>query len=438
MSNLFQIRHLFVVLLASSGWLCPNELVGQSHFGLVPSLARNLTCFGVLAVQSTPTQLPPQIYPGQAVPPGSSVLPSLNATAAPQYSAPQYSAPQYTAPPFDPFQTQTPSFPMTFGNQSAPVQVLPPQQQFLNPNQSQFGQYNSAGFPPRWPETSWAWPAQNWAAFRSETNPREFFDRSRLRSTWLPGDGSGGQNYLSINTLDLATTMTFKPGPNSNPIRVSPGFSFNWWGGPQTPEINLPPRVYDAYIATDYCSNQCNRTGFEGDFTIGVFSDFKNMDSSAIRLEGVLLGWFRPNQTNTYKFGVEYLDRQKTKLLPAFGVFITPTPDFRFDLYFPRPRLAQKVRLNNGGEMWLYLGSEYGGGSWAVERSDVLGANLRDQVDVNDIRTFIGVEFTRASGRTSFFEFGYVSNRNIIMRSDVPTNKLDLRDTIMLRSGMAF
>ena len=73
-----------------------------------------------------------------------------------------------------------------------------------------------------------------------------------------------------------------------------------------------------------------------------------------------------------------------------------------------------------------------------MERSDVLGANLRDQVDVNDIRTFIGVEFTRASGRTSFFEFGYVSNRNIIMRSDVPTNKLDLRDTIMLRSGMAF
>ena len=141
------------------------------------------------------------------------------------------------------------------------------------------------------------------------------------------------------------------------------------------------------------------------------------MDSSAIRLEGVLLGWFRPNQTNTYKFGVEYLDRQKTKLLPAFGVFITPTPDFRFDLYFPRPRLAQKIRLNNGGEMWMYLGSEYGGGSWAVERSDVQGANLKDQVDVNDIRTFIGVEFTRATGRTSFFEFGYVSNRNIIMKS---------------------
>ena len=89
--------------------------------------------------------------------------------------------------------------------------------------------------------------------------------------------------------------------------------------------------------------------------------------------------------------------------------------------------------------MWMYIGSEYGGGSWAVERTDVGGAaTFKDQADVNDIRTFIGVEFTRANGRTSFFEFGYVSNRNIIMKSDNPQNKLDLRDTIMLRSGLVF
>ena len=416
MSNLFQKGYLIAVFLGLSAFCC-GQVSGQTY-----------------SPPTYPSQPVPQtVMPPTTLPP--TVLPPINANSG--VAAPS----QSVAPPFDPFQPRTQTFPMTLGTQSSPITVLPPQQQFITPTPSQFSPSTYGGFPKRWPSTSWAWPAQNWADFRSETKPKRFFDRTRFRSTTLPGNGNRGDNYLSINTVELATTMTFQPNPNWSPLRVSPGFAFNWWGGPRTHLVDLPPRVYDAFIATDFCSNQCNRVGFETDFTIGVFSDFKNMSTGALRLEGVLLGWFRPNQTNTYKFGVEYLDRQKTKLLPAVGVFITPTPDFRFDLYFPRPRLAQRVRSFSAGEMWVYLGAEYGGGSWAVERNGEYGKDFppgRDQVDINDVRSFIGIEYMSPKGRTGFCEIGYVSNRDIILKSGNPNNKIELRDTIMLRSGLAF
>ncbi|MDG2185381.1 MAG: hypothetical protein P8K79_06855 [Mariniblastus sp.] len=428
MNNLFQKGYLFTVFLGLSAYVC-GQVSGQTY-----------------SPPSYPSQPAPQsVMPPTTLPP--TVLPPINANSG--VAAPS----QVVAPPFDPFQPRTQTFPMTLGNQSSPITVLPPQQQFITPTPNQFSPSNYGGFPKRWPETAWAWPAQNWADFRSETKPTRFFDRTRFRSTTLPGNGHNGANYLSINTVELATTMTFQPNPNWSPLRVSPGFAFNWWGGPKEANYNLPPRVYDAVLSTDFCSNQCNRVGFETDFTIGFYSDFRHSSSStttftahgrrALRYQGVLLGWFRLNQTNTFKFGVEYLDRQRIKLLPCFGVFITPTPDFRFDLYFPRPRLAQRVRSFTSGEMWAYVGSEYGGGSWAVERrfenpNPALNVTIKDQVDVNDIRSFIGIEYTGPKGRTGFFEIGYVSNRDIILRSGFPQDKLDLRDTIMLRSGLAF
>ena len=428
MSQLYQ-KGCFVAVFLTLGLLVLRPLAAQTY------PAQTLPQTG-----APPTTLPPASLPPASLPPvvgNSGVAPPA----------------QVVAPAFDPFQAQTQQFPMTLGAPSSPVTVLPPQQQFLTPTPNQFSPSNYVGFPKRWPETAWAWPAQNWAEFRSETKPTQFFDRTRFRSTTLPGNGHNGQNYLSINTVEMATTMTFQPNPNWSPLRVSPGFAFNWWGGPQVPDYNLPPRVYDAVLSADFCSNQCNRVGFETDFTIGYYSDFRHGSTAgttidvkgrrALRMQGVLLGWFRLNQTNTYKFGVEYLDRQRIKLLPCFGVFITPTPDFRFDLYFPRPRLAQRIRSFTTGEMWAYIGSEYGGGSWAVERvieapNPADSLLIKDQVDVNDIRSFIGVEFTGPRGRTGFFEIGYVSNRDIILRSDFPQNKLDLRDTIMLRSGLAF
>lgn len=387
------------------------------------------------------------------------------------------------APPFDPFRSSGQSYPIAPGRpattyqilpptvtapapQPSGFQVLPPQtnlqpvaprggffpnapQPYFDPNINaprpvyrgpQFqplglGGYQGPGFNPqaaRWPSINWAWPSQAWARLRADVFPR-LFERPRVRHTWLQGNNG---NELDINTLELATTMTLPIiGRMRQPIRMTPGFTFDWWNGPETPAtgFDLPSKAYSAFLAFDHVTDPNQVGGLESNFTIGVYSDFDNTEDS-IRLTGLLLGWYRLNEINTIKYGVEYLDRVKVKLLPAFGVFIAPTPDLKLDVYFPRPRIAQRIPNVSDFEVWSYVGAEYGGGSWSIERP-VTG--IDDRVDINDIRAFVGLEWLGPRGRTGFLEGGYAFQRELVFESSIPARELELQDTFMIRLGFA-
>ncbi len=128
---------------------------------------------------------------------------------------------------------------------------------------------------------------------------------------------------------------------------------------------------------------------------------------------------------------MEYLDRVDIKLLPAIGVFLEPTPDVRFNVYFPRPKLAHRIPNVGNVEIWAYIAGEYGGGSWEI--SQPIGS---DQVDINDIRIYGGIEWTGPRGVTGFLEAGYVFERELMFRAvQIP---YDLRDAAMVRAGLAF
>jgi hypothetical protein len=60
-----------------------------------------------------------------------------------------------------------------------------------------------------------------------------------------------------------------------------------------------------------------------------------------------------------------------------------------------------------------------------------------DQVDVNDVRAFTGVEWTGPRNVTGFMETGYVFEREMLYRSN-PLNKLNLQDAWMIRGGFSF
>ncbi len=272
--------------------------------------------------------------------------------------------------------------------------------------------------------------------FRDEYLPR-LLERPRIRHTYLPG---GNGNELQINDTEIATTLTF---PRflflQQPIRITPGFIAHFWDGPETQGpfgtgFDLPETAFSAFLTTEYLTDLNQRSGFETNFTVGIYSDYRHLTSDSLRLTGNALGWTRLSETNVFKFGVEYFDRLDLKLLPAFGLFIRPTPDLELDLYFPRPRIAQRVPSFNGLETWLYLTGEYGGGNWTVER---LGG-LDDRIDINDFRAIVGLEGIGQRGVTRFVELGYVFDRELISQAQVPARKLELQDTIMLRLGLEF
>lgn len=351
---------------------------------------------------------------------------------------------------FDPFATQpagggvfgtsptavpfsNPAFPQTPSVTPPPFIYPPPatgytQPGFYSPGQANwFNQGNGASS-----NSPTAWPNEMWNRVRSSEVYR-LLERPRYRHTFIAPTGT---RYLGWNEAEIATTLAV-PNPfySAQPLRLSPGFTFNFWEGPDTgvTGVELPARTYDAFLAGDYSTSWERQFGAELNLTVGVYSDFSAVNTDSIRITGLGLGWVRLNNTTTVKVGIEYLDRLDIKLLPAIGVFIYPTQDLKLDIYFPRPRLAQRLPNLGNYEVWAYIGGEYGGGSWTIEQM----GGLDDQVDVNDIRVFGGLEWMGPAQVTGFVEFGYVFNRELVYATMAAT-PVPIDDSYMIRAGIAF
>ena len=415
--------------------------------------------FQTQPVQSQIQTLPNQV---QALPNQGGFFPGF-VTQSTQIAPPPATI---VAPVFDPFRSTTQALPFNsnpnFGaantapginfNSPQNVQVLPPNQplnQFGQPGfanqgpivQQPFGfqqpGFQPQGFQPNAPFPRTGQSGQFFRRFRDEYLPR-LLERPRVRYTYLPG---GNGNELQMHDIEVATTLTFPRFLFSEqPVRITPGFIGHFWDGPVTlgpfgTGFDLPDTAFSAFLTLEHFSDPNRRSGVESNFTVGVYSDYKHLDSDSLRITGVGLGWIRLNESNIFKFGVEYFDRIDVKLLPAFGLFIRPTPDLQLDLYFPRPRIAQRLPNFRALETWLYIAGEYGGGNWTVER---LGGLLDDRIDINDYRAILGIEWINQRGTTGFVETGYVFERELISAAGVPTRRLDLQDTVMLRLGLEF
>ncbi len=407
-----------------------QPIVGQPTFG--QPLVVQGPAYDPFAIQGQGFSGTPGVVQGGVIPGGviqGGVIPGVT----PGYPGgiPQQAAPYiYPAPNSQSLYSTGPYIPITLpgtaqpslgvgGGIYAPGTVHPP--------------YNSYGNSGAWPSTTSAWPTQVWARLRAYGITR-LFERPRFRYSYI---GSGNQiSDLGIHDAELATTVSI---PNflwtTQPIRISPGFIFHYWDGPKFPGLffDMPPRAFSTYLAFDYSTSWERRVGGEINLTVGLYTDFKQVTSDSIRITGVGLGWFRLTPNSTLKFGVEYIDRLAIKLFPAGGLFIQPTPDIKLNLYFPRPKIATRLPNFSNYEVWAYAGAEYGGGSWTVKRA----AGFGDQVEINDIRTFIGFEWLGPRGVTGFFEGGYVFERELVFRA-FPNFNVDLSDSYMLRAGIAY
>lgn len=426
--------------------------------------------FFSLQAQPQPSTLPPPpqnlSFPGGAtfaqpqLPQGGALLgqpaftqpslPSFDPFAAQSQPFPVFPTvpqPSFTGPGNQNFQLPQNLRPQSQPLQGAPVQPfggLSPQQPTFNRNFPQvqpFQPQNSwpyQGTGTDWlPSIDFSWANQAWSQFRNNFLPR-VLERPRARQTWIYGSSGNNSigNELGINTVEVATTATwprFLGGPQ--PLRISPGFAAHWWHGPDTvlTGVDLPPRAYSAYLSFDHTTDPSRGFGFDNNFSVGVYSDFDNLSSDSLRLTGRLVGWRRINEYMVGKIGVEYLDRIRLKLLPVFGIYATPNPDMKIDLAFPRAKISHRIPNFNDFEGWAYVGAEYGGGSWAIDR---LGG-FEDQVDINDVRAFIGLEWMGPRRITGFFDAGYVFERELVYRT-APLIDIPIQDSFMIRSGIAF
>ena len=267
----------------------------------------------------------------------------------------------------------------------------------------------------------------------------KLLDDLRLRYTWIAGSGP---REVEVSDVDASVTLNWPNFLHSGqPLSISPGFSFHFWDGPSlaTSNADLPGRAYSAFLDLSWTSNTQVRSGVEANFVGGVYSDFtRTLTSDSLRFMGTGLGWMRLSESLWVKGGVTYIDRNDIKLLPAAGVFYYPSEDIRFEFYFPRPKFAQRMWTVGNTDIWGYLGGEYGGGSWTVVRARGTLAGTSEQVDINELRVFMGLEWLSGYvGVNGFLEVGYVFDRELVYKRADPRS-LPLKDAMMLRAGISF
>jgi hypothetical protein len=268
------------------------------------------------------------------------------------------------------------------------------------------------------------------------------FQGPRFRHTWLPGtDAFDSKTPISLETNDTDVSLVFAI-PNflnsTRPLFIIPSYSQHVWDGPTQAGTDLPGSAFSGFLDAGWETNPQQTLGVELGLRVGVFSAFDAVNSESIRFPGKAVGRLRLTPTSTLRAGVFYLDRNRIKLLPAVGILWMPNQDTRFDLFFPEPKLAHYVSTLGNSDVWWYLSGYYGGGAWTIKQTD--GSN--DEVDINDIRLMLGLEFgksdqIRQGFRLGFIEAGYAFNRELFYRVR-STSSIDLDNSFVLRAGFAY
>jgi len=247
----------------------------------------------------------------------------------------------------------------------------------------------------------------------------------------------GNNQGSNLAITEMEASATFAIPLFKNPFLVTPGFQANVFNGPNTFGFgtaypDMPPMTYGAYLDTTW-KPQFNER-FSADLAIrpGVWTDFHYVTSRSFRIPARALGLYAFSPQVQVAAGVVYFDRLSVRILPAGGVIWSPNPDARFEILFPRPKLAHRIGTIRNNNVWGYVEGEYGGNTWTIRRADGSG----DVADYNDLRLSLGGEWITGTGRRGHFEVGYVFNRRLMYRGGSATAYP--HGTAMIRGGFSF
>ena len=294
--------------------------------------------------------------------------------------------------------------------------------------------YNNRMVPPLDPEFADQFGAQ--ADFvilpKLSKNKQGFFQKFDFTTTYIDG---GRVNDMGIAELETFVTVALPFPTTEQPLLITPAFETRFFDGPLTRDV--PGEVYSSYVQFLWLPKVGKR--WMGIFGIepGWYGDYKTSNADYFRLLGRALVRYEfiPDRLQLVA-GLLYLDREDINILPAGGVIWMPTDDWEFEILYPKPKVAYRIRpAMSGGravEWWAYTGAEFGGDTWTVQR--VSGAE--DKLTLFDIRVYLGIDRRLDGGSSLRFELGWVFARTLNYLS-MPGD-LDMPSTVMLRGGLTY
>lgn len=237
----------------------------------------------------------------------------------------------------------------------------------------------------------------------------------------------GSSDSFGMTSFDIRGTLEFGNLPG---VFVTPQIGWHILAGPSA--TDMPPQLYDLTVDFSMYRPVGDQWLLNLSLTPSLFTDGENLSGDAVRVLGRAMAYYTASPTVQWAGGIVYLDRTDLPVLPAIGAVFTPRDDVRFELLFPKPRLAWRQWYSPVEEQWVYATGELGGQSWGVERSS--GAD--DIATYRDLRFVLGLERKQTTGQSWFVEGGYVFGREIEYESNV--GGATFGDTGFVRLGGTF
>lgn len=257
------------------------------------------------------------------------------------------------------------------------------------------------------------------------------FQKIYANGYWLP---QLEDDSLGWGDFDIGVVLGFPCLRRETPLLVTPWFGVHTLDGPQTPA--LPPRVYDAAVEFRHLRKFGDGPwAMDAAVTTGYYSDFEHSDSDAVRVSGRGVAVYESMPGVKWVLGAAYVNRAGASVLPIGGVIYEANPDMRWEILFPRPKVAWRLPMSQPevDERWVYVGGDFGGGLWSIERPDTL---TQDVLTYKDVRVLVGYERKITGGLSRKFEIGYAFGREIEFESDeIP---IELDDTLFARIGLTY
>ncbi len=258
------------------------------------------------------------------------------------------------------------------------------------------------------------------------------FQKLLLTGTYLPQLGSDG---LGWGDLEAGIVLGFPFLRRDTPLLVTPRFGVHYLDG--AANFDLPDKLFDASVEFRHLRKFGDGPwAMDVAATLGHYSDYEEDDADAFRVTGRGLVVYESSPMAKWVAGVAYLNRAGASVLPVAGVIYEPTPEVSYELILPRPRfwwLLPGSNRESGDERWVFLGGEFGGGVWSIERPST---EQHDLLTYRDFRVLVGYQRNLTSGMSSTFEFGYVFGRELEFSSASPDVSLD--DSMFVRVGLQF
>lgn len=256
-----------------------------------------------------------------------------------------------------------------------------------------------------------------------DTKPWLEWKSTNLSGTWLPGD----DDDLGLTDFKVGGQFGFRDLPL---LTISPSYQMFFLNGGSTNDI--PDRLFAAKLDFSWFMPLSKRWRAIIGVTPGLYGDFQSDSHEVFRVTGRGMAFFQWTHHLQLILGVVYLNREDVSVVPAVGLVYQPTDYMKYEFVFPRPRYSHRVWMRGDKERWWYFGGEFGGGTYAVERTG--GAD--DEITIRDFRILTGLETKHKDGRNWFAEAGIVFGRDVEFETGPGDFSPD--ETIFLRMGITF